>query len=102
VGPRAVVVIYCLKFQNVLNLCPEIGKFKFFCCPCNRLPNMYSLQFVSINWCSVSQIRPFGVFRLRINFETMYPFRHFGKSPWMGDQPIEKHLPFKSCVPANS
>jgi hypothetical protein len=37
----------------------------------------------------ISRIRPSGIFDSQLTSEIMNPFKHFGKTHWMGDPRIE-------------
>jgi hypothetical protein len=41
----------------------------------------------------ISLIGPFWPVHSELNSETINPFRYFGRTPWMGDQPVAKSLP---------
>jgi hypothetical protein len=52
-----------------------------------------SLIYTLLFFCYVSLIGPLVLFRFSLTYETMNSFRHFCRTPWMGDQPIAMPLP---------
>jgi len=48
---------------------------------------------IAINACMFHGLAPLTSSGSELNSETTNPFRHFGRTPWTGDQPIARPVP---------